>query len=172
MAKEELKDVSGLKQKIKLFALVTNRKTIDYIDEYDEKKIPQVFPQQENDNGSKFYVVPYLYASRLLSGEPYKYFLADPNVISITVPTPSGGRAEKQIYAKVEKVEKRQVYRQTKESKPLAADIRGLNEDDTFDIVLPNGKEVRNVKKTQLAKEEIVIRDAYGLPVLIDKEFN
>lgn len=170
---QRLSDVSGMKKKVKLFALVTNRKTLEWINPYSDKKIPEFIPQMENENGSKTYEVLMPYAMRLLSGEPYKYFLADPDVIGITVPTAAGGKEEKLIFAKIEKVEKRQVYKEKPESKPVLAEIKCLNDDgNTYDIIVPKDRLIKSVKKSQLSKEDIVIRDEFGLPVLVDKDID
>ena len=64
----------------------------------------EIFEQQKTEKGSRFYIVPPLYAHRLLASEPYKFFLLKPNSLNVKVPVPGGGSEYKRFTRVIEKL--------------------------------------------------------------------
>ena len=66
---------------------------LDWVDPYDRDRIPQLFDPLEldDDSGAIYYRVPKPYAERLLSGDPHKFKLADPEKIVLSMTTSTGG---------------------------------------------------------------------------------
>jgi len=93
---------SGIKQRIRLFALVTISKTLEWTNPYTNER--EIFPQMKSENGSRIYDLPMPYGQRLLASEPYKYFLCTPDVVTVSFAVPGGGREERNVFAKEEHV--------------------------------------------------------------------
>jgi len=89
--------IGGVKM-IRLFALVSNEKYLEWQGE--------VYEQKRTEHGSRYYEVPVLYAHRLLASEPYKFFLMYPDNISVRMPVPGGGSFFKTINRVIEKLDK------------------------------------------------------------------
>ena len=92
------KDMVGFSKNIKLFAIVSNEKYLEWQGE--------VFEQKRTEHGSRYYEVPVLYAHRLLAAEPSKFFLMYPMSVSVRVPVPGGGSVFKTITCVVEKLDR------------------------------------------------------------------
>lgn len=102
----EFKSEGSEKMMVKLFALTPSDKHLEWENTYTKDKGVEFFFQKINEHGTKMYEVNLPYAQRLIAGQPHKYFLAYPDVVTVRFQLPGGGSEFKKVFRVKEKLGK------------------------------------------------------------------